>query len=546
MQIVIPMSGFGERFRRAGYETPKPLIVVDGKPIIHHVIDLFPGDHDFVFICNETHLENPKFRMREILGEAGVRHRIHPIAPHKLGPVHAILSAKELLDPELETIVNYADFTCLWNFEDFCEAVSDPNISGAVPAYRGFHPHSGGTTNYAYIRESNLVLEAIREKQPFTDVKTEEFASTGTYYFENARTMFHYLERQVKENIHVSEEFYVSSAFDLMAKDNKNVLVYEISHFMQWGTPQDLAEYEFWSKQLAVLSGLGSDSLPIAAVGSALFLASGLGSRFTSKGYNTPKPLLRVGGQTILEQVRKAAGNEGEFLLSSLKSSEIADFFESKDLGSAIVLSELSGGQADSASILVSELPVGFEGAFTVFPTDTLFADSTGDLQQTASKAEAVTVWIQSAAHFNFENPESFGWIGVTDNGVWTAVKSEPPSSDCFVMSGAFSFSSPRLFKRLHEKLLESGALVNGERYLDSIVQVAIDLGVQVQLFKPTCTLSLGTPYEFETYRYWQSCFDRWNSHPYSLEKDVFVLEGNIESVRQELLQTRHKPEEWG
>ena len=546
MQIVIPMSGFGERFRRAGYETPKPLIVVDGKPIIHHVIDLFPGDHDFLFVCNESHLENPKFRMREILGEAGVRHRIHPIAPHKLGPVHAILSAKELLDPELETIVNYADFTCLWNFEDFCEAVSDPNISGAVPAYRGFHPHSGGTTNYAYIRESNLVLEAIREKQPFTDVKTEEFASTGTYYFENARTMFHYLERQVKENIHVSEEFYVSSAFDLMAKDNKNVLVYEIRHFMQWGTPQDLAEYEFWSKQLAVLSGLGRDSLPITAVGSALFLASGLGSRFTSKGYNTPKPLLRVAGQTILEQVRKAAGNEGEFLLSSLKSSEIADFFELKDLGSAIVLSELSGGQADSASILVSELPVGFEGAFTVFPTDTLFADSTGDLQQTASKAETVTVWIQSPAHFNFENPESFGWIGVTDNGVWTAVKSEPPSSACFVMSGAFSFSSPRLFKRLHEKLSEPGALVNGERYLDSIVQVAIDLGVQVQLFKPTFTLSLGTPYEFETYRYWQSCFDRWNSHPYSLEKDVFVLEGNIESLRQELLQTRHKPEEWG
>jgi hypothetical protein len=102
------------------------------------------------------------------------------------------------------------------------------------------------------------------------------------------------------------------------------------------------------------------------------------------------------------------------------------------------------------------------------------------------------------------------------------------------------------LFKRLHEKLSAPGALVNGERYLDSIVQVAIDLGVQVQLFNPTFSLSLGTPYEFETYRYWQSCFDRWNSHPYNLEKDVFVLEGNIESVRQELLQTRHKPEEWG
>jgi NDP-sugar pyrophosphorylase family protein len=547
LQIVIPMSGFGERFRRAGYETPKPLIVVDGKPIIHHVVDLFPGHHDFVFICNKTHLQNPEFRMEEILQEIGVRHKIFPIAPHKLGPVHAILSAKELLDPEIETIVNYADFTCLWSFEEFCESVSDPKISGAVPAYRGFHPHSGGNTNYAYIRESNLILEEIREKQPFTDSKTQEFASTGTYYFENARSMLHYLERQVAENINVGGEFYVSSAFDLMAKDGKNVLVYEIEHFMQWGTPQDLAEYEFWSNKLGVLSSLGNASLPIEGTGAALLLASGLGSRFRSKGYKTPKPLLKIAGQTVLEQVRKAVGNEEECLVSSLESSGIARFLDDRNLGRAVVLNELSGGQADSASHLVEQLPASFSGNFTVFPTDTLFADSSRVLQKDfGAEKETVTVWIQSPSVFNKENPESFGWIGVTGESVWTSVKTRPSHSDCFVMSGAFTFSSPTLFKRLYERLRESGVLVNGERYLDSIVQVAIDLGVNVQLFNPTFSISLGTPYEFETYRYWQSCFDRWISHPYCLEKDVFVLEGDIEWVRQELRNTRHKPEEWG
>ena len=39
MQIVIPMSGFGERFRAAGYIVPKPLIVVENKPIIQHLIE---------------------------------------------------------------------------------------------------------------------------------------------------------------------------------------------------------------------------------------------------------------------------------------------------------------------------------------------------------------------------------------------------------------------------------------------------------------------------------------------------------------------------
>ena len=67
MQIVIPMSGFGERFRRAGYDLPKPMIPIEGKPIIAHVIDLFPGETEFIFVCNEAHLNDPRYEMRDTL-----------------------------------------------------------------------------------------------------------------------------------------------------------------------------------------------------------------------------------------------------------------------------------------------------------------------------------------------------------------------------------------------------------------------------------------------------------------------------------------------
>ena len=69
MQIVVPMSGFGERFRRAGHVVPKPLIEIDGKPIIAHVIDMFPGEADFIFICNQEHLNKPAYQMEAILKE---------------------------------------------------------------------------------------------------------------------------------------------------------------------------------------------------------------------------------------------------------------------------------------------------------------------------------------------------------------------------------------------------------------------------------------------------------------------------------------------
>ena len=61
------MSGFGERFRRASYQMPKPLIEVDGIPIIEHLVNMFLGEKDFLFICNEDHLDETSYKMREFL-----------------------------------------------------------------------------------------------------------------------------------------------------------------------------------------------------------------------------------------------------------------------------------------------------------------------------------------------------------------------------------------------------------------------------------------------------------------------------------------------
>ena len=64
MQIIIPMSGIGKRFQREVYFT-KATIDVDGKPIIWHVINMFPGENDFIFICNKDHLNEESYKMRE-------------------------------------------------------------------------------------------------------------------------------------------------------------------------------------------------------------------------------------------------------------------------------------------------------------------------------------------------------------------------------------------------------------------------------------------------------------------------------------------------
>ena len=299
MQIIIPMSGFGERFRRVGYDLPKPLIEVNGKPIIQHVVEMFPGETDFFFICNKDHLKTSSYKMRHILEEVAPEGKIIGIDPHKLGPVHAVLQAIEFIDLKLPTVVNYADFSCYWNYLDFLKTIRKTDCEGAIPCYKGFHPHSLRGNFYAYVRETNKWANNIQEKKPFTDNPKEEFASSGTYYFRTAEIMKDYFEKSIIEDLKVGNEYYVSMAYKPMIDDRLNVLVYELQHFMQWGTPEDLEEYNYWSD---IFYSIQNEKEPPYQKGTLMIPMAGLGSRFKDRGYKVPKPTIPVSSKPMAIQ----------------------------------------------------------------------------------------------------------------------------------------------------------------------------------------------------------------------------------------------------
>ena len=98
IQLVVPMSGIGKRFKDAGYKIPKPLIKVRGKEIINHVVNMFGKIERVIFICNEDHLNDKNLNLYKILKNLHPRTFILSIKPHKKGPIHAVLEAESMLD----------------------------------------------------------------------------------------------------------------------------------------------------------------------------------------------------------------------------------------------------------------------------------------------------------------------------------------------------------------------------------------------------------------------------------------------------------------
>lgn len=539
VKIIVPMSGFGERFRRAGYAVPKPLIEIDGKPIIAHVIEMFPGETDFLFVCNQQHLDHASWRMRSIIERYCPTGRVVGIAPHKLGPVHAVTQVAQLLDAAEPVVVNYCDFTCYWDWHHFRYFVEATGCAGAIPAYRGFHPHSLGNTNYAYLRDEGGWVRDIREKQPFTSDRMQEFASSGTYYFASARLMVDAFRAVMEQGLHIGGEYYVSLAYKPLLAADERVAVYPLQHFMQWGTPEDLAEYAYWSKAFRGLIAAPRDTG--VATGAVVVPMAGAGQRFASEGYVLAKPLIPVSGLPMVTQaVHDLPPAERHVFVVRTDMAghrEIAaDLQRLYPEAIVVTVERATEGQLCTTLIGVDALDDRVGG--TVGPI-TIAACDNGALYDASTLRRLledpgvdVVVWgIRGYPNAN-RHPQMFGWIDADGDGVIRCVSVKTPlaapESDPVVL-GTFTFRDAARFRHAAQRLLDRNGRVNGEFYVDSCINDAIALGMHCRLFEVDSYLCWGTPNDLRTFEYWQSCFHKWCGHPYQLESDARIPPDRVE-----------------
>lgn len=529
MQIIVPMSGFGERFRRVGYKLPKPLIEVEGKPIIAHIIDMFPGEHDFIFICNKDHLAHSEYKMRETLLHYCPTGKVVPVESRKLGPVDAVLQAQQYIKLNAPCIVNYCDFTCYWNWQHFKQFVATLKCDGVIPAYKGFHPHSLGTTNYAYMREENGFVLDIQEKMPYTDNRMNEYASSGTYYFADSTQMIDAFKQTMEQNLNVNGEFYVSLVYKILLKLNKEIAVYELQHFMQWGTPDDVVEYNMWSQTFKNILNLNKHHAS-PKVGSVVIPMAGLGKRFVDEGYTVTKPLIKVSGTPMVIQATKLLPlvNQYEFVVRQDMPSyqKIIGLLKQYFIPSGFVeLTNVTDGQATSAKLGVEKLldnisaiTIGTCDSGAIYDKDKFNALVNDDID--------LIVWGVRGYANAIRNPQMYGWVEadgkhyVQRAGVKQILNNVTTD---FVILGTFTFKNIKIFMQCYESLIAREGRINGEYYLDSCITDALNLGFKCKIFEVDSYIPWGTPNELRTFEYWQSCFHKWGIHPYKLELDPMV-----------------------
>lgn len=543
VQIIIPMSGSGQRFVDAGYKVPKPLIEVDGRPMIEHVVDLFPDEPIVKFICNDRHLGDQTIHMREILNRICPYGSVHPVPfEGRQGPVHAVSQIYDEIDDDLEVIVSYCDYGTYWNYDDFLKDTRVRDADGAIACYRGFHPHMLGTDNYAFLRETETGsrwMAAIQEKRPFTENRMSEYASNGTYYFKTGAIMKRFFEKLMVRGERVNGEYYVSMVYNLMVEENLKINIYEIKNMLQWGTPYDLEIYNDWSRYFANI--IYQQPMYIDRIGTTLVLPmAGAGSRFSKKGYSAPKPLINVNGRPMIIQAVDCLPATDRKVFICL-DDHIKQYAVDQEIKSHYNCAQVFGidgvteGQACTCEIGVEKGCIDCDTPILISACDNGVVYDVVKYQALVDDPTIdVIVWSFRNNPTSRNNPNMYAWMETDseDRVLSVSCKHFDPErhniKTSHVIIGTMFFRKARYFTDGLNANYRENIRSNGEFYVDDVLNQCIKSKLNVKVFEVENYICWGTPDDYETYIYWRDFFNKCGWHKYRKSMDITFCKETI------------------
>ena len=231
LNVLIPMAGAGSRFQQAGYSFPKPLIDVEGKPMIQVVVENLNIEANYIYVVQKSHRE--KFNLDTLLNLITPNCKIVEVDGLTEGAACTALLAKEYINNEHPLFFANSDQFVEWDSNEFFYKMNENDADGGIPTFKATHPK----WSFAKLDEDGFVTE-VQEKNPISDL-----ATVGFYYWKRGSDFVKYAEEMIEQDIRVNNEFYVCPVYNNAIKGGLKVRTFDVPKMWGLGTPEDLNYY---------------------------------------------------------------------------------------------------------------------------------------------------------------------------------------------------------------------------------------------------------------------------------------------------------------
>lgn len=229
--VLIPMAGLGSRFTEKGYTLPKPLIDVNGLPMVERVVDNLDIGGRYIYLVPRKYEE--QYNISELLGKLSSNYELVFVDGLTSGAASTTLLAKHLIDEDVPLIIANCDQLVEWVPNDFLIDSGEKNLDGSIVVFEADDPK----WSYAKVSEDGLVSE-VAEK-----VVISNMATVGIYYWRSGSDYVKYAEQMIEKDIRTNGEFYICPVYNQAIADGKRVGTFSVTKMHGLGTPEDLESY---------------------------------------------------------------------------------------------------------------------------------------------------------------------------------------------------------------------------------------------------------------------------------------------------------------
>lgn len=238
LNIVIPLGAQSIFFESSDYPFPKPLVDIDGKPMIQHVIENLSAireDKRFIFIlraddCAKYHLDST---VRLLAGEDSVIIRLFKATQ---GAACSVMLAIDHIGNDQPLLVVNGD------------QIFDEDLNVHLGALRAMAADAGCLTfdsvhpRWSYVRlEGTHDIVETAEKHPIS-----RHAIAGFYYFARGADFVDAACSSIRKESSVDGAYYVAPVLNELILKNRSVKAVSLGagSYHTFYTPRKIEEYE--------------------------------------------------------------------------------------------------------------------------------------------------------------------------------------------------------------------------------------------------------------------------------------------------------------
>lgn len=235
LKIIIPIAGTSDLFEKAGFFYPKPLIEINGTPMIQLVVEKTNAikiPHQIVFIIKEE--DALKFHLDNTLKLLSPNSELIKLKSDTKGALCSILMTIDKLNPDDSLLILNGDQIIDSDFDEIISYFDKKQADVGIVTFNSIHPR----WSFAMIEDNNVVQTA--EKNPISNN-----AIAGYYYFKNSQEFFNCAFECILKDVQLDGKFYISPVINEYILKNKKVMNYfiEKNKYHSFYSPQMINEY---------------------------------------------------------------------------------------------------------------------------------------------------------------------------------------------------------------------------------------------------------------------------------------------------------------